>query len=55
MIAHATDLSLIHICIVNIVGYLGCEHLNLIVSNYFVAMERAKLVPYMIDVYKRQG
>lgn len=37
--------------IVNIVGYLGCEHLNLIVSNYFVAMERAKLVPYMISQF----
>lgn len=37
--------------IVNITGYLGCEHLNLIVSNYFVAMERAKLVPYMISQF----
>ena len=40
--------------IVNIVGYLGCEHLNLIVSNYFVAMERAKLVPYMISQFTGQ-
>lgn len=34
--------------LVNISGYLGCKELNLIVSNYFVAMERNKLVPYMI-------
>lgn len=40
--------------IVNIAGYLGCEHLNLIVSNYFVAMERAKLVPYMISQFTGQ-
>ena len=40
--------------IVNITGYLGCEHLNLIVSNYFVAMERAKLVPYMISQFTGQ-
>lgn len=38
--------------IVNIAGYLGCEHLNLIVSNYFVGMERSKLVPYMMHEFK---
>jgi hypothetical protein len=27
---------------------LGAEEINLIVSNYFVAMERNKLVPYMV-------
>lgn len=34
--------------LVNIAGYLGCKQLNLIVSNYFIAMERNKLVPYMV-------
>jgi hypothetical protein len=27
---------------------LGAQEINLIVSNYFVAMERSKLVPYMV-------
>ena len=37
--------------IVNLVDYLGCEHVNLIVSNYFVAKERHNLVPYLIQEF----
>lgn len=33
--------------LVNIVGYLGCKELNLIVSHYFAGVERHKLLPYM--------
>ncbi len=33
--------------IVNLVDYLGCGKVNLLVSNYFRALERHKLVPYM--------
>ena len=37
--------------IVNLVDYLGCEKVNLIVSNYFTAVERHRLVPYMIQEF----
>lgn len=37
--------------IVNLVDYLGCGHVNLIVSNYFTAIERYKLIPYMINEF----
>lgn len=33
--------------IVNLVDYLGCDKVNLIVSHYFSGVERHKLVPYM--------
>lgn len=33
--------------IVNLVDYLGCEKVNLIVSHYFAGVERHKLIPYM--------
>lgn len=33
--------------IVNLVDYLGCEKINLIVSHYFAGVERHKLMPYM--------
>lgn len=33
--------------IVNLTDYLGCEHLNLVVSHYFAGVERHDLVPYM--------
>lgn len=35
--------------LVNIIDYLGCGEVNLIVSNYFAAVERNKLMPYMIQ------
>lgn len=37
--------------IVNLVDYLGAEKVNLIVSNYFVSVERHKLVPYMVQEF----
>ena len=37
--------------IVNLVDCLGCEHVKLIVSNYFVAKERHNLVPYLIQEF----
>ena len=37
--------------IVNLVDCLGCEHVNLIVSNYFVAKERHNLVPYLVQEF----
>lgn len=33
--------------IVNLVDYLGCESVNLLVSHYFAGVERHKLMPYM--------
>lgn len=33
--------------LVNLVKYLGCEKLNLIISHYFAGVERHKLIPYM--------
>lgn len=33
--------------IVNLVDYLHCEKVNLLVSHYFAGVERNKLVPYM--------
>lgn len=33
--------------IVNLVDYLGCKKVNLLVSHYFHGVERHKLVPYM--------
>lgn len=37
--------------IVNLVDYLGTKKVNLIVSNYWVSVERAKQVPYMIEEF----
>lgn len=37
--------------IVNLVDYLGVGKVNLVVSNYFVSVERRKLVPYMIEEF----
>ena len=37
--------------IVNLVDCLGCKHVNLIVSNYFVAKERHNLVPYLVQEF----
>ena len=34
--------------LVNLVEYLGVEELNLIVSSYFVGVERQGLIPYLI-------
>ncbi len=33
--------------IVNLVDYLGCKRVSLIVSHYFAGVERNKLLPYM--------
>jgi hypothetical protein len=37
--------------LVNLVDYLGCEHIDLIVSGYFAAMERRKNIPYMAQEF----
>lgn len=37
--------------IVNLVDYLGAGKVNLIVSNYFISVERRKLVPYMVQEF----
>ena len=37
--------------IVNLVDYLGCQHVNLIVSNYFVAKERHNMVEYIVQEF----
>lgn len=33
--------------IVNLVDYLGCKKVNLVVSHYFAGVERNRLIPYM--------
>lgn len=33
--------------IVNLVDYLGCKQVNLLVSHYFAQVEKNKLIPYM--------
>lgn len=38
--------------IVNIAEYLGCQEVNLIVSHYFAAVERHKLIPYMVKEFR---
>lgn len=37
--------------LVNLVEYLGCDKLNLLVSHYFASTERHKLMPYMREQF----
>lgn len=38
--------------LVNIVEYLGCKKINLIISHYFAGVERHNLIPYMEQEFK---
>lgn len=40
--------------IVNLVDYLGTQHVDLIVSHYFAGVERHELIPYMQQEFKNK-
>jgi len=37
--------------LVNIVDYLGCQRMGLVVSNYFYGVERNGVIPYMVQEF----